>query len=483
LQKLKPNLKEGIMFFRIILLACLFFSTILNAGTLQIKGGWNLVGSTENNITMNQLNNDNISSVWKWESGSWKIWSPDSTVMNMVKNYGIKPIYTLNKGEGFWINAKSNMNLKLSGNCPGTFLPVGTVSNDWKNGNFAIVNVKNWTTYSNLNPVPLGGDIRTYLFGNYIFVVDAPSYGTSSSWYVYKINENASSLDTDSLKTPVANYNIDGANPQGIAFLTEEKAYLTNFKGNEIIIFNPLTGEKLDFIDLTPYLYGNNEYISAYNMLVYKDKLFVTAKRKYVGWSSSDPETPDYSYIIVIDTKTNNVIKTIDVNFDPLDPQVYNGYLYFLSKGDYSAPIGKIFRVDLASLTVDDNFEITSPKDPDNSTNTLYIKNFVITNEGEMFLVANDGVWGDPYYVFKILNVDLYNDTSKTGFVEQPVYTGSYIRDISYSCNYVIIADRNQEDSKSNLIFIDKNGDIIKKISATDLGYQPFMIGTNYFYF
>ncbi len=471
----------------------LLFS-LLFSQSISVHPGWNFFGAQENQITMNQFAKPGIVGLMKYiGNGSsfdltpenWAVWAQDEDLMSWLEDFGFEKLETIYQGENFVLYGDENINLKfeVSGYCPGNFLPVGTVSSDWKNGNYAIINIKNWNVNKNLSPVSLGGDIRIYIYSDYIFVVDAPSFGDSSTWYVYKIDPNANSLDLTNLAQPLANYNIPGANPQGFALKNEKTAYLTNFQGNEIIIFNPLTGEIIGNIDLTPYLYNNNQYISAYNMLIYKNKLFITAKRKYVGWSNSDPETPDYSYIIVIDLNNNSVIKTISVKYDPLDPQVYNGYLYFLSKGDYGSPIGEIYRINLTTLEVDDNFKISSPQNPDNESQTDYIKNFVITNEGEMFIVANNGIYGDPYHIFRILNVELYDDNNKTGLIPTPVYSAGFIKDIDYVCGYIVIADRNQDDSKSYLVFLDKNGNIVKKISTTDLGYQPFMIGTNYFYF
>ena len=453
------------------------------AQNITVKPGWNFYGAQENEICTSQFNNPNIVGVMKYIGNgtdfsltpqNWAVWTKDENLMNQLESLGYQKLYKIYEGESFVVYSTGNANLNISGYCPGNILPIGTVSSDYKNGNYAVVNLNDWSVEKNLNPTPLGGDIRTYLFDDYIFVVDAPAAKNQSTWYVYK---------TDSLSAPIANYNINGANPQGFAIKNLHKAYLTNFQGNEIIIFNPLTGEKEGSIDLTPYLYKGNNYIAAFNMLLYKDKLFVTAKRRYVGWSSSDPNIPDHSYILVIDTNSDKVIKAIPVNYDPLDPQIYNGYLYFLSKGDYSSPIGKIYRINISNLELDNSFIITSPKNPDNESQTDYIKNFVITNEGEMFIVANNGVWGAPYHVFRILNVTTYNDSTKTGLIPTPIYTGSYIRDIAYTCNYVIVADRNKDDTKSYLVFINKDGKIVKKIQAQDLGYEPFMIGTNYFYF
>ena len=71
---------------------------------LNIENGWNLVGIGKN-ISVTDLSDlGNINTVWKWNNGNWTIWSPKSTIMNLIKNYGLSSITEINAGEGFWVN-------------------------------------------------------------------------------------------------------------------------------------------------------------------------------------------------------------------------------------------------------------------------------------------------------------------------------------------------------------------------------------------
>ncbi len=87
---------------------------------INVNQGWNLTslpvdsGSPEN---VSIFYNDNISTVWKWSGNSWKIWSPIQQIKDLITQYGITQITTLEKGEGFWVNAKGSATINItSGN-------------------------------------------------------------------------------------------------------------------------------------------------------------------------------------------------------------------------------------------------------------------------------------------------------------------------------------------------------------------------------
>ena len=45
-----------------------------------------------------------IQSLWKWSENSWKVWSPDDEMLNLLMRYNIEIIDKIKQGEGFWIN-------------------------------------------------------------------------------------------------------------------------------------------------------------------------------------------------------------------------------------------------------------------------------------------------------------------------------------------------------------------------------------------
>jgi hypothetical protein len=209
-------------------------------------------------------------------------------------------------------------------------------------------------------------------------------------------------------------------------------------------------------------------------MLIYKNKLFVTLDRARTYYGDLQP---DKGMLLVINMENDTVEKSIEIDFASRAPQIYKNYLYFLAMGNYSAPIGKIYRIDLSSYGLDKDFTVSSLTKEDNSTD--YIKNFIITPEGALVFVANAG-WGKPYNVYGITNVELYDDDDKSGLISQPIYSSTgYISDMDFYCGNIVLTDRG---SSPGLVFIPMGEGDTFKISDTDLGYPPYKIGSDYNY-
>ena len=95
--------------------AGLFFSTVSSntyGQTVELKKGWNLKGSPCS-MNMSVFNNQDISTVWKWEGGKWAVWSPDPKIMNIIQFYGLDVINSIEPLDGFWINAKNDTTLEF----------------------------------------------------------------------------------------------------------------------------------------------------------------------------------------------------------------------------------------------------------------------------------------------------------------------------------------------------------------------------------
>ncbi len=71
--------------------------------------GWKLLG-TEEEMYMSNLEQafgaNNVSTIWVWRNGGWQIYSPDSTILSIIKNYGLKVLYSVFPNEGLWIKFK-----------------------------------------------------------------------------------------------------------------------------------------------------------------------------------------------------------------------------------------------------------------------------------------------------------------------------------------------------------------------------------------
>ena len=84
----------------------------------KLKVGWNLIGvilKNEKGIDISLLSNlTKIKSIWKWRGNYWSLWSPSSSVMELINDYGISNIKRLASREGIWINVSESFEFDLS---------------------------------------------------------------------------------------------------------------------------------------------------------------------------------------------------------------------------------------------------------------------------------------------------------------------------------------------------------------------------------
>ena len=81
----------------------------LNAYQIDIQSGWQLKGALENINVTDVFNKQEIISVWTYddEDNKWKAYLPNKDVD--LEKYGIKPLSTIHRGEGFWVNANNSL--------------------------------------------------------------------------------------------------------------------------------------------------------------------------------------------------------------------------------------------------------------------------------------------------------------------------------------------------------------------------------------
>lgn len=101
--------------------ATIGFAAGMSQQSLKLKKGWNLVGGMINNSNLTEFfNNGGINSMWKWDAstGSWEIFSGDENVNQVIERYKLKRFGKFQSGEGYWINAKEDMELYINGEPP-----------------------------------------------------------------------------------------------------------------------------------------------------------------------------------------------------------------------------------------------------------------------------------------------------------------------------------------------------------------------------
>lgn len=146
----------------------------------------------------------------------------------------------------------------------------------------------------------------------------------------YSIKEPSKPLYTMStLKNP----DDESNGPYSIAFVDDNKAYVSLYASNEVLIFNPEQGKITDRIDISQYVDsdGKGEAVDA---LIIDDKLYVLLQNL--------ARAPKFNFdnneaaVLVIDTNTDKVINSIK-----LQTQNPNQFTYTPSAGLYVASVGK----------------------------------------------------------------------------------------------------------------------------------------------
>ncbi|MDP2105863.1 MAG: hypothetical protein Q8J76_07700 [Desulfobulbaceae bacterium] len=114
---------KGIVFMRIgksvLLTLCVLSCGYAHAADISIATGWSLLGySGGTTVKIEEEFNDSASnkiiSVWKWSDGSWSFWSPSMSaaeITTYTTGKGFSSLSELNPGEGYWINADSQITL------------------------------------------------------------------------------------------------------------------------------------------------------------------------------------------------------------------------------------------------------------------------------------------------------------------------------------------------------------------------------------
>ncbi len=188
----------------------------------------------------------------------------------------------------------------------GTVLVETTVKNpDGKSGSSYLQLVSELKgDITNSNAIQLGFNVPISIFGNDIFVFPAYEFGTTGitelKKYTYKKGDYLGTPQVLKLPTGIGIFNSTKIN--------DTKMYAPSFSVGKILIINPKTMTKTGEIDITSYGHKDNNPESGHGFV--RDGLY------YLPLGQTDANwIPHLDHlqvdVLVIDTKTNKVIKMI----------------------------------------------------------------------------------------------------------------------------------------------------------------------------
>ncbi len=131
---------------------------------------------------------------------------------------------------------------------------------------------------------------------------------------VYIINrlgqDNVIVLNRSDLKTPLTQYSTgNGSNPHDMAFVSEEKAYISRYERAHLLVVNPVTGDSLGAVDLSAFADADG-LPEVSQLALYGNYLFAACQR--LDRDSGFVPT-DVSVIAVVDVMTDQVVD-VDAN-------------------------------------------------------------------------------------------------------------------------------------------------------------------------
>jgi len=215
---------------------------------------------------------------------------------------------------------------------------VSTIAADYSAGSMGVYAIDEDTSFGNLLTIHSDNDIRTY--NGSIYIIER---GKISN--IIKITGSTISKSTVDKQTHFG----DTANIYDIAFISDTKAYVTQYDAADIALYNPSTGTIIPekTIDLSAYNPAGAKTPNMDGALYHNGNVYVGLQKLNDDFSLSDN-----SSIVVIDASTDEVVKEIILtNKNPQGMVIYGDILYVSCTGAYGVKDGGIEAIDLVSGT------------------------------------------------------------------------------------------------------------------------------------
>ena len=207
-------------------------------------------------------------------------------------------------------------------------------------------------------------DLTTDQATNDLLLIHSDAAVATHGDHVYILNklnsDNVIVLGKDDLATPITQYSTgNGSNPHDIAFISNEKAYISLYAHDYLLVVNPTTGDSLGTIDVSGF--ADNDGLPEISQLaVFGSYVFVSAQRldRDAFFAPSGEST-----IIVIDAGSDTLVD-VDAEQDgiqgitleganPTSVIQRGGHLIVATVGSFGAQDGGIEVVNLVTMSTE----------------------------------------------------------------------------------------------------------------------------------
>ncbi len=273
--------------------------------------------------------------------------------------------------------------------------------------------------------------------------------------------DNIQVLDIKNGLSTIGQYSTEnGSNPHDIAFINQNKIYVTLHEPGfgDILVMNPNNGETITTVSLSSYADNDQDAARADEILLVGTKAYVTLQNLGSLYTA-----PAYNgKLAVLDTSTNAVstVVTLDgrnprtIQYDSATGKLYVSLMGSLSWGDIQLT-GGIDVLDISGST------------PVNADGLLIDDDSFGGNCGDMVIASST----KGYIVISASDYKntVYSFNPTTGAVGSAVYgPGSFMPNINYSNGYLYICDTTTD--AAGLVVIDTSTD-------TQVGTVPISAG------
>lgn len=228
------------------------------------------------------------------------------------------------------------------------------LTTDFATGSYSVVDLATRNTFDDIDFGGVHSDALARTFGGLVYVVN-------------RGDDNIQIIDPQQgfMTVPRGQVSVgNGTNPQDIAFVGDNRAYVSRLKSKELLIVDATTLATLDTIDLSDLAKANDmdDLPELSRMLVHNGLVYLTLQ--HIDFSTGfPPERVAPGEVVVIDPTDDEVVSVIALNgtnpFSDLQFSPDLNRILVSSIGDFAVADGGIEAIDPDTNMVDPTFVVS----------------------------------------------------------------------------------------------------------------------------